>query len=167
MGRDAAGVLLVALTVLCASAWAGTGRAQTGQPRVAACIFDRASLHTSRGTCRPRARSYPAGVKTSVRRSIYDGALTFGIPYSVMLQVARCESNLDPHADDGLHMGLFQFLPSTFKQGAKALRGQTGIRARSYWNPLDAAYVAGYMFVNGQAEEWGCVPQLTPPPSAR
>lgn len=167
MGREAAGVLLVALAVVIASGPAGTGHAQAGQPRVAACIFDHASLRTSRGTCRPRARSYPAGVKGAVQRSIYDGALTFGIPYSVLLDVARCESNLDPHADDGQHMGLFQFLPATFKQGARELRGQTGIRARSYWNALDAAYVAGYLFVIGQAQEWGCVPQLSPPPSAR
>jgi hypothetical protein len=104
-------------------------------------------------------------VKGSVKRSIYDGALTFGIPYSILLDVARCESNLDPHADDGQHMGLFQFLPATFTHGAKALRGQTGIRAKSYWNPLDAAYVAGYLFVTGNAQAWSCVPEYQPPPS--
>lgn len=167
MGREAAGVLLVALTIVIASGPTGTGHAYAGQPRVAACIFDHASLRTSHGTCRPRARSYPAGVKGSVQRSIYDGALTFGIPYTVLLRVARCESDLDPHAEDGQYMGLFQFLPATFRKGARELRGQTGIRARSYWNPLDAAYVAGYLFVMGQAQEWTCVPPLAPPPSAR
>lgn len=158
-------MLLVVLTALAASVPAGTGHAQTGQPRVAACIFDHVSLRTSRGTCRPRARSYPPGVKGPVKRSIYDGALTFGIPYSVLLDVARCESNLDPQADDGRHMGLFQFLPSTFWHGARGLRGRTGIRARTYWNPLDAAYVAGYLFVTGNAQAWSCVTAYQPPPS--
>jgi hypothetical protein len=91
-----------------------------------------------------------------VERSIYDGALTFGIPYSVMLKVARCESRLDPRADDGVHVGLYQFLPSTFASGARKLRRSTGIAAGSYWNPLDATYVAGFLFATGQSQQWSC-----------
>jgi hypothetical protein len=105
-------------------------------------------------------------VRGTVRRSIYDGALTFGIPYSVLLKIARCESRLNPYADDGAHVGLFQFLPATFARAARSLKSQTGIRASDYWNPLDATYVAGFLFAMGQSQQWSCEPPLAVPPGA-
>lgn len=157
MGRDSASWLLALFLI------AGTlGRlispahVNAARVRVPLCIFDHASMRTSHGRCRPRARHYPASVKTGLQRSIYDGALTFGIPYSVLLSVARCESNLDPRANDGTHMGLFQFLPSTFKYGARLLKRATGITVSNYWNPLDSTYVAGYLFATGQSQQWSC-----------
>jgi hypothetical protein len=53
-------------------------------------------------------------------------------------------------------MGLFQFLPSTFKYGARLLKRATGITVSNYWNPLDSTYVAGYLFATGQSQQWSC-----------
>ena len=116
------------------------------------------TLWTPSGTCRPKARSYPPKVTGAVRRSIYDSALVFGVPYPILLRIARCESNLNPRASSGSYFGLFQFAPDTFHRGAKQMRSQTGIRARSYWNPRDASYVAGFLFAVGEAPRWGCEP---------
>lgn len=122
------------------------------------CVFDHVTLRTEPGTCRPRAASYPPDIKGRVRQAIYDSALTFGIPYPILLGIARCESGLNPRADNGSHFGLFQFLPETFQRGARSLRAETGIIARSYWNPLDASYVAGYLFATGKSGRWSCEP---------
>jgi hypothetical protein len=121
-------------------------------------------LRTAPGKCRPRAKAYPKSVAGKVRRAIYDGALTFGIPYHVLLRIAQCESGLNPRASGYGYYGLFQFAPDTFREGAKQLRHATGIRARSYWSPLDASYVAGYLFAVGEAPSWSCEPPLPPRP---
>ena len=47
-------------------------------------------------------------------RAIDDGALTFGVPYKLMLKIARCESALNPRASNGTYLGLYQFAPRTF-----------------------------------------------------
>jgi hypothetical protein len=160
---------LLALVVLTTGVAATVGmqptkaEARRGSP--SPCIYDKLSLRTAQGNCRPRAKAYPANVKTDVQKAVYDGALTFGIPYSALLNVAKCESQLNPRADDGTHKGLFQFLPSTFSNGAAQLRHDTGIKASSVWNPLDASYVAGYLFVTGQSQAWGCEPRLDTNPA--
>lgn len=135
-------------------------QADRGAEQGQTCIFDRVSLRTTPGTCRPRAVAYPPSVKGRVRRAIYDGAVIFGIPYSVLLKIAQCESGLNPRATNGPHFGLFQFLPDTFRQGARSLRHETGIVAHSYWNPRDASYVAGYLFAIGKAPSWACEPPV-------
>lgn len=129
--------------------------------RSGTCIFDHQSLRTAKGICRPHAKSYPKTVRGSVRRAIYDAALTFGMPYSVLFKIARCESNLNPGAAYAGHYGLFQFLPQTFTSGSGGMRVETGITASTYWNALDASYVAGYLFVTGEAREWSCM-QMPP-----
>jgi hypothetical protein len=136
---------------------AGAERSTQGH----ACVFDHLSLHTDPHTCRPRARAYPRYVRGPVERSIYDSALTFGMPYPTLLAIAQCESGLNPHASNGTHFGLFQFVPDTFRRAAVQLRSETGVVAKSYWNPLDAAYAAGYMFVTGESTSWSCVSALT------
>jgi hypothetical protein len=82
--------------------------------------------------------------------------MTFGIPYQVLLKIARCESGLNPYAAYRGHYGLYQFLPETFYRGARELRTQTGVMAHSYWNALDASYVAGFLFATGQSRRWAC-----------
>jgi len=126
-----------------------------------ACVYDHEALRTATDHCRPRARAYPSQVVGTVRHAIYDSALTFGLPYPVLLKVAQCESALNPHASNGSHFGLFQFAPDTFKRAAGQLRANTGVSARSYWNPLDASYVAGYLFATGQSSSWTCEVQVT------
>lgn len=120
------------------------------------CIFDHRTLHTPPGQCRPRARHYPSGVTGTAEHGIYDAVLLFGIPYAVFLRIATCESGLNPHASNGSNFGLFQFAPATFDQGATGLYRNTGVVARSVWNALDNAYVAGYLFATGQSPEWSC-----------
>jgi hypothetical protein len=121
-------------------------------------------LRTRPGKCRPRAKAYPATVVGRVRRAVYDGALTFGIPYKVLLRIAQCESGLNARARGYGYYGLFQFAPDTFHRGAAQMLQATGIRARSYWSPLDSSYVAGYLFAVGEAPSWSCEPAVSPPP---
>lgn len=120
------------------------------------CIFDQMTLRTPPGKCRPRAKAYPSNVVGSARRAIYDSALTFGVPYKILLAIGKCESGLNPYATNGTHFGLFQFLPDTFKRAVGLLRRDTGITAHTYWNPLDSAYAAGYLFATGRARSWSC-----------
>lgn len=152
-------VLLVPVLVVAAVAASQGGpvavAARTG--RGPSCIYDHQSLRTATGICRPHARSYPPGVTGKVKRAIYDSSLLFSVPYGLLLQIAECESGLNPRAAYAGHYGLFQFLPATFSSGASQLRLNTGVKAKSYWNPLDAAYVAGYLFVAGQINQWSCV----------
>jgi hypothetical protein len=133
-------------------------RLRTGQR--AACIFDHMMLRSPTTRCRPRAKAYPSTVKGRVQRSIYDSSLTFGIPFAVLLNIAKCESSLNPRAVHGEHYGLFQFVPATFHQAASRLQASTGVAVKSYWNPLDSAYVAGFMFVTGDSKRWSCEPPL-------
>lgn len=120
------------------------------------CIFDQQMLRTKTGMCRPHAVAYPSTVRGRVRKAIYDSALVFGVPYSILLKIARCESGLNPGASDGMHLGLFQFLPDTFRRGAQGMKRNTGITAGTPWNPRDASYVAGYLFATGHAPSWSC-----------
>jgi hypothetical protein len=122
-----------------------------------ACVFDHLTLKTGPGNCRPRAKSYPGRVKGRVEQAIYDSALTFGIPYDTLLAIARCESGLNPRADNGTHFGLYQFAPQTFQRAVRGLRKDTGVVAKTYWSSLDSSYAAGYMFVTGEASSWTCV----------
>jgi hypothetical protein len=73
-----------------------------------------------------------------------------------LLQIARCESGLNPRAANGNHFGLFQFEPGTFRQGARDMRAMTGITARTYWSARDSAYVAGFLFAIGNSPDWTC-----------
>lgn len=150
-------------TILCFPLTRGQiadAQAKSHTPPPHICIFDRMSLHSAPGTCRPRAIAYPANVRGNIKRAIYDSAMTFGVPYPVLLGIAECESSLNPRARDGQHYGLFQFLPSTFRGGRRAMRSMTGIQARTFWNPLDASYVAGFLFAVGKADRWTCLSQL-------
>ena len=150
--------LLVTLTLLCAVTVCPNAGLAAGTHRTVAhgCIFDHLMLRTSAGECRPQAKWYPSWVGGPVHRAVYDSALTFGIPYRILLRIAFCESTLNPWAVNGPHYGLFQFLPATFVQGMRAMWRETGIVASTYWNPLDASYVAGYLFATGHARRWAC-----------
>src|SRR5919108_4335971 len=148
--------LLALLLGMALEGAAGTGVAEGHAQQKSACIFDHVMLRTPPGQCRPRARSYPRKVVGKVRRSIYDAALTFGVPYEVLLRIAACESGLNPQANSPGYYGLFQFAPDTFLRGTRQMRRDTGITASSYWKPLDASYVAGFLFAVGESPRWSC-----------
>jgi hypothetical protein len=157
------GQVLLALCMVSALGFTPSG-AHASRPRsvpTQKCVFDHMMLRSKGSTCRPRAKSYPPAVRTAAERAVYDSALTFGIPYSVLLNIAECESSLNPRASNGTHFGLFQFAPDTFAQAAVQLRQATGVIARTYWNALDSSYVAGFMFATGAAQRWACEPQLS------
>src|SRR5947209_13904764 len=125
------------------------------------CVYDHQTLHTEPQTCRPRARVYPSYVKGSVQKAIYDSSLIFGVPFTTLVAIARCESALNPRAGNGTHFGLFQFAPSTFKRAVVQLRQIVGVSARSYWSARDSSYAAGFLFVTGQARSWSFVYAVT------
>lgn len=157
VGRTFGAVLAFGLILSVGASSSRNGWAASQHPRHSiACIFDRMTLRTAPGTCRPQARAYPAHVHGAVRRAVYDSSLTFGIPYKVLLAIGRCESDLNPHARNGQYFGLFQFAAQTFHRAAHSLATETGIAARSYWNPLDSSYAAGYMFATGRSWSWSC-----------
>src|SRR5579872_326871 len=143
-----AACMVVSLVLISVSATHAQG---THSGQNSACIFDHMTLRSPTTICRPRAKAYPPTVTGRVQRSIYDSSLIFGIPYSVLLNIAKCESSLNPRASNGTHFGLFQFAPATFRRAAVQLKATTGLTARSYWNPLDSSYVAGFMFATGDA----------------
>lgn len=155
-GRAALLAALLALSTVLGAGRNTTIAAGPGSRSARLCIFDHTALRTAPGTCRPQARSYPSRVTGSVRKAIYDGALTFGVPYVTMLQIAKCESGLNPRASSRKYFGLFQFLPATFKTGVRMMLRNTGITAKSYWNARDASYVTGFVFAIGGARAWTC-----------
>src|SRR5579884_2847554 len=93
------------LAIVAVLAWEQPLRVEARVRHNPACIFDRLMLWTAPGTCRPHARSYPPSVRGTARRAVYDSALTFGIPYPILLRIARCESGLNPHAINGRYLG--------------------------------------------------------------
>jgi hypothetical protein len=164
MERGTQRVLLIGCIVLSLGLTSETQKtvfaSGTHSEQASACIFDHMMLRSPTTICRPRAKAYPVGVKGSVQRSIYDSALVFGMPFSVLLKIAKCESALNPRATNGSHYGLFQFAPATFEDAASRLQTTTGVAAKSYWNALDSAYVAGFMFATGDAKRWSCEPPI-------
>lgn len=164
MERMVRSALCALVLGLCPALGVAQQRAQAGELRTAqsACIFDHTNLWTAPGTCRPHARAYPATMHSSVRRAIYDSALTFGVPFPVLLKIGKCESSLNPRASNGTHFGLFQFARDTFKRAIVLMKTDTGISARSVWSPLDSSYAAGYLFATGHSPAWTCETAQTP-----
>lgn len=164
MERRARGVLFALVLgfplALSASLGAETEAAAGSLRQNHTCVFDHMNLWTAPGACRPQAKSYPPRIRGKVRRAIYDSALTFGVPFKVLLRIGKCESALNPRASNGTHFGLFQFAPDTFKRASRLMRVETGVQAHSYWNPLDASYAAGYLFATGGSVSWSCEPSL-------
>jgi len=156
-GSAARALSALALGLLAAlPLFTSTARAESGSGHARDCVFDHQALRTAPGTCRPHAIAYPSSVRGKVQHAIYDSALIFGVPYRILLKIARCESGLNPRADSGVYHGLFQFLPETFRRGAAMMRHDTGIVAHSIWKPWDSSSVAGYLFAVGQAPSWSC-----------
>jgi hypothetical protein len=159
-----ASLLLVAVPA--GSLGSGIPSAQAGEVHAAQsqlCVYDHMTLKTGPGTCRPRAKAYPSYVRGAVKKAIYDSALVFGVPYMTLLEIARCESALNPRASNGTHFGLYQFAPATFRRASSQMREQIGVLAHSYWRALDSSYTAGYMFVTGSASSWSCISAITTP----
>lgn len=75
--------------------------------------------------------------------------LHWHISFRMLLRKARCESRLDPEAIGfGVHYGLFQFLPSTFRSTPYARHSPRSAK----WASLAAAW----MHHVGRGSEWAC-----------
>lgn len=87
-------------------------------------------------------------VVPSIRAIILSAARRHHVAPSWLLQVAVCESGLDPLAynQNSGASGLFQFMPSTFY----------GNGGHDLWNPFQQADVAAAMFATGQSSAWAC-----------
>jgi hypothetical protein len=81
---------------------------------------------------------------------IREAARAFGQPEEDLIRVGRCESSLDPRAQNpaGPYFGLFQFLRSTW--------ASTPYADRDIFDPVANANAAGWMWQQGRRNEWAC-----------
>jgi len=79
---------------------------------------------------------------------IHRAALRWNVSYPMLRRKAWCESRLDPYATNGTHVGVFQFLWSTWATTPYARRSPW----RAKWNALGAAW----MHAHGRGNEWAC-----------
>lgn len=84
---------------------------------------------------------------SAVKACIWQAAKIFKQPYGDALRVAKCESTFNPFAQ-GVHLGLFQFLPSTWQ--TTPYRNKNALKAK--WN----ARAAMWMWAVGRRGEWEC-----------
>jgi uncharacterized protein YraI len=91
-----------------------------------------------------------AAVGGSVIDIIYAAADAYGQDRAAMLQVAQCESVLDPNAVNpySAASGLFQFLPGTW--------ATTPFAGYNIFDPWANANAAGWMWSVGRRGEWVC-----------
>ena len=86
--------------------------------------------------------------QTRVVSCIHRAALRWDVSYPMLRRKAWCESRLDPYATNGTHVGVFQFLWSTWATTPYAHRSPW----RAKWNALAAAW----MHARGRGNEWSC-----------
>jgi uncharacterized protein YraI len=81
---------------------------------------------------------------------IYAAADYYGQSRSAMLQVAQCESGLDPYNVTPPYSasGLFQFLPGTW--------ASTPYASDDIFDPVSNAFATGWMWSVGRRGEWVC-----------
>lgn len=104
-----------------------------------------------------RLRRVIAGDVT-IQQSIDLAAIAYGVDATTLRRKASCESTggngYNPNAvgkpifDGEIPLGLFQFIPSTWRS--------TPYARFSPYNPLAASLAAGWMHANGRGGEWVC-----------
>ena len=79
---------------------------------------------------------------------IIAAANAHGVSSAFMLKISACESGFRPNAYNpaGPYIGIFQFLPSTFRA-----HGGTNI-----YDPTQQANIAATMLAAGEERAWGC-----------
>lgn len=97
----------------------------------------------------PPGGSHPT-TENDIVQIIREAARAFGQPEEDLLRVGRCESNLDPRAENpaGPYFGLFQFLRSTW--------ASTPFADRDIFDPSANAQAAAWMWQQGRRHEWTC-----------
>lgn len=104
----------------------------------AACKTTRCNERVARKQC-SQSRPVPC-----VRRA----ALHWDVSFPMLLRKARCESGLRWWARNGVHVGIFQFLGSTW--------ASTPYRWHSPFSAKWSSLAAGYMHHAGRGNEWSC-----------
>jgi soluble lytic murein transglycosylase-like protein len=86
----------------------------------------------------------------AILRYIDQAARKYGQSKSVMIRVARCESNLDPcaYSRKGPYYGLYQYLKSTWRS--------TPYHDHDIYDPKAQAMATGWMWKKGRKNEWAC-----------
>ncbi len=84
--------------------------------------------------------------------SIRTACSQYGCDAEQLIRVMYCESGGRSNAVNGIHSGIFQFNPNTFRANAK----RVGLVDADIWNPYHQITVAAWMFANGQAWQWQC-----------
>ena len=95
----------------------------------------------------------PASAAEWIVEEIYAAGERHGVSGDWLLEVARCESNLDPNAvshklnQNGMHdLGLFQFNPNTWEAWGGG----------DIWNVYEQSDMAARAFARGDACHWTC-----------
>jgi soluble lytic murein transglycosylase-like protein len=93
------------------------------------------------------ANPQPTSAAGHIKDTIYSAAARYGVSGNRLLQVAKCESGLNPNAVGAAgEIGLFQFKPSTFyAYGGKDIH-----------SVKDQANTAARMFAQGLSHHWTC-----------
>lgn len=108
------------------------------------------STPTPQPTKTPASTPAPAPVVNyapgSIQAIITAAAQSHGVAPNWMIRTASCESGLNPRAynPSGPYIGLFQFLPSTFRA-----HGGTDI-----YDPVQQSNIAASMFASGGSGAW-------------
>jgi hypothetical protein len=82
----------------------------------------------------------------SVNHALQVAAATYGVPASRLKRVAMCESRLQPTAQNGRYLGIFQF--------GSVLWNATPYRAFSRTDPYASALAASWAFKRGMSSHW-------------
>jgi hypothetical protein len=94
----------------------------------------------------------PGRINGDFEGAIRSRCAAYGCNAEQVIRVMYCESGGRSNAVNGIHKGLFQFNPNTFRANAN----RVGISNQNIWDPYQQITVATWMFANGQAWQWSC-----------
>ena len=111
----------------------------------------RASAATTTVTLADAQAASVSYSEDAIKADIRAAADMYGVSYTLLYNIAMCESGLNPLARNhggSSASGLFQFMPSTF------LASPAGEAGRSIWDPRASAEAAAYKVANGGLNAW-------------
>lgn len=88
--------------------------------------------------------------RATVATIIREAAAKYGVDAELLLRIAQCESGLNPSAKNrnSSASGLFQFMPSTYRNSP------SGAAGLSIWDPRANAEAAAFKIANGALRAW-------------
>jgi hypothetical protein len=141
------GVLGAAIAVAVVAPSEPADAAPPGERRTGALRETAAELREQLRRERARhERELDRALRPRVDHALRLAAVTYDVPEEVLRRVAVCESRLDPDAQNGIYLGLFQF-------GAP-LWSRTPFGAFERSDPYAAAFAASWAFSRGLSAHW-------------